>query len=145
MNDPILALCPARDGGECCCEPLTAEERERLRNGIRITDHAIVMRLLRERDQLERERDHERDKHEYERVRAEAFLDEAGIPSMSDNIGIPWSIPGRVNLLRQERDDARADRDRLRALAIEFADHCEDCGWRNLGGELRRRALAAER
>jgi len=66
------------------------------------------------------------------------------VPCLRCGLGIRprEAADGRcAECLRQERDGARADRDRLRALAIEFADHCEDSGWWNLGGELRRRAL----
>lgn len=62
---PHHAACPARDGGECCCEPLTAEERAFLRAQVGLSVRrqmpmpyylsADVLRLLHERDCLERE------------------------------------------------------------------------------------------
>lgn len=54
-----------------------------------------------------------------------------------------WAIGnacGQCSRCRKEAHGAVMEAHRLRELIKEFADFCEDSGWKNVAEELRRRA-----
>lgn len=112
---PHHALCPARDGGKCVCEPLSAEERHWMR--VALTDGALchgeaALRLLHERDQLERE----------------TITTRVSCARCGEGVRPREMADGRcAECLRLERDAARRLADRLACDLRRVAGDCAGC------------------